>query len=109
LCPVEVSVLVGNSDGVRARKNWLDMVLALSHPAKDVVFRFDRLGGGELTAGNTLGPVDNLKLPGCQAGVKIGADLDMGNLAHSATKPVADQCTFIYNRLALEVLVTREG
>jgi hypothetical protein len=30
----------------------------------------------------------------------------MGDLAHPATEPVADQGTFIYNGLALEVFVT---
>src|SRR5208282_547173 len=43
---------------------------------------------------------------GSQASVKIGPDLGMGDLAHAATKPVADQRTLIHNRLALEVLVT---
>jgi hypothetical protein len=31
LCPVEMRVLVGNGDGVRTRKNRLDMVLSLTH------------------------------------------------------------------------------
>ena len=33
----------------------------------------------------------------------------MGDLAHAATEPVADQRTFIHNRLALEVLVAGKG
>jgi hypothetical protein len=35
--------------------------------------------------------------------------LRVGNLSHAATKPVADQRAFIYNRLALEVLVAGKG
>src|SRR5271165_1704333 len=98
-------VLVGKGDGLRTRKNRLDLVLALTHPAKNVMLCFDGLSGGELTTRNTLSAVDDLKLTGCQAGVKIAADLHMGDLSHPATKAVADQRTFIHNRFALEVLV----
>ena len=77
LCPVEMRVLIGNGDGLRTRKNRLDMVLALTHPAKNFMFRFDGLGGRELTAGNALRPLDDLKFPGSQASVKIGANLGM--------------------------------
>ena len=31
LCLVEMRVLVGKGDGLRTRKNWLDMVLSLTH------------------------------------------------------------------------------
>ena len=109
LCLVEMRVLVGKGDGLRTRKNRLDMVLSLTHSAENFMFRFDGFGGGELTARNALRPLDDLKFPGSQAGVKIGADLGMGDLAHSATEPVADQRTFIHNRLALEVLVAGKG
>ena len=44
------------------------------------MFRRDGFGSGELTARNALIPLDDLKFAGCQAGVKIGADLGMGNL-----------------------------
>src|SRR5206468_380409 len=40
---------------------------------------------------------------------KIGADLGVGDLAHSAPEPVAYQCAFVDNGLALEVLVTGKG
>ena len=73
------------------------------------MFRFDGFGGGELAARNALRPLDDLKFSGSQAGVKIGADLGMGDLAHAATEPVADQRAFIHNRLALEVLVAGKG
>jgi hypothetical protein len=43
-------VLVCKGDSLRTRKNRLDMVLALSHPAKNVMFRLDGLGGGKLTS-----------------------------------------------------------
>ena len=33
----------------------------------------------------------------------------MGDLTHATAEPVADQCTFIHNRLALKVLVARKG
>src|ERR1035441_5234725 len=93
LCPVEMRMLVGNGDGVRMRKNRLDIVLAPTHAADNLMFRFDGFGGSELTARNALRPVDDLKFPRSQAGLKIGPDLGMGNLAHSATEPVADQRT----------------
>src|ERR1700693_3645308 len=73
------------------------------------MFRLDRFCGGQLTGWNVLKSLDDLKLPGRQAGFKIGADLGMGDLAHSSTQPVADQRTFIHNRFALEVLVARKG
>src|ERR1019366_8723222 len=100
---------VGNGDGLRTRKNRLDVVLSLTHPTENFMFRFDGFGGGELTAGNALIPLDDSKFPGSQAGIKIGADLGMGDLAHAAAEPIADQGTFIHNRLALEVLVTGKG
>src|SRR5208282_5969151 len=67
LRPVEMRVLVGNGDGLRPRKNRLDPVLALTHPADNFMFRFDGFGGCELTARNSLRPLDDLKLPGSQA------------------------------------------
>ena len=73
------------------------------------MFRFNGFGGGELTARNALIPVDDLKFSRSQSGVKIGADLRMGDLPHATTEPVADQRTFIHNCLALEVLVARKG
>src|ERR1022692_2363739 len=109
LCPVEMRVLVGNGDGLRTRKNWLDMVLSLTHPAENFLFRCNGFGGGELTARNGLGPLDDLKFSGSQPGGKLGAALGMGDLAHAAAEPVAYQRTFIHNSLALEVLVARKG
>ena len=72
LCPVEMRVLVGNGDGLRTRKNRLDLVLSLTHSAENFMFRFDGFGGRELTARNALRPLDDLKFPGSQAGLKIG-------------------------------------
>src|SRR4029077_4405384 len=109
LCAVELRVLVGNGDRLRTRKNWIDLVLSLTHPQEDFMFRLDGFGGGELTARNALGALDDLKFPGTQAGVEIGAELGMGDLAHAATEPVTDQRTLINNSLALEVLVARKG
>ena len=109
LCPVEMRVLVGKGDGVWTREDWFRMVLSLTHRADNFMFRLDGFRGGELAARNAKRPVNDLKFSGSQAGVKIGADLGMGDLAHSATKPVADQRTFIHNRLALEVLVAGKG
>ena len=102
-------MLVGNGDGLRTRKNWLDLVLSLAHPAENFLFGGDGFGGGELTARNALLPLDDLKFPGSQAGVKMGADLVMSDLAHTSAQPVADQGAFIDNRLALEVLVAGKG
>ena len=109
LCPVEMLVMIGNGDGLRTRKNRLDVVLSLTHPAENLMFCFDGFRGGELAARNALRPLDDLKFSGSHAGVKISADLGMGDLAHAAAKPVADERTFIHNRLALEVLVAGKG
>ena len=64
LCPVEMRVLVGNGDGLRTRKNRFTLVLSFLHSVDNLTFRFDGLGGGELTAWNALKPFDNLKFPG---------------------------------------------
>jgi hypothetical protein len=108
LCVIQVRVLVGNGDSLRPRKNRLDLVLSRTHPT-EFMFRFDGLGSSELTARNTLRPFDDLKFAGGQAYFKIGADLTMSDLAHAATKAVADQCAFVHNRLTFEVLVTGKG
>src|ERR1022692_3317720 len=102
-------MLVGNGDGLRTRKNRLDVVLSLTHPAENFLFRCNGFGGGELATRNALSPLNDLEFPRSQAGLKIGPDLGMGNLAHPATEPIADQRTFVYHCLALEVLVTGEG
>jgi hypothetical protein len=102
-------VLVGSADGLGTRKNWLDLVLSIAHTAEDFLLGGDGFGGGELTARNTLLPFNDLKFPGSQAGVKMGADLVMSDLAHTSAQPVADQGAFVYNRLALEVLVAGKG
>jgi hypothetical protein len=109
LCPVEMRVLVGDGDGLGTRKNRFGMVLSVTHPAKNFVFRFDGFGGGELSPRNALWPVDDLKFPRKQAEVEVGADLGVGDLTHSPAEPVPDQRTFIDNRLALEVLVAGKG
>src|ERR1022692_1762578 len=102
-------MLVRYRDCLRTRENPFDTVLSLTNSADNFMFRLDRFGGGELTAGNALRALDDLKFPRSQAGVKMGADLGMGDLAHAAPEPVANQRTFIDNRLALEVLVARKS
>src|SRR6202167_5211272 len=109
LCPVEMLVMIGNGDGLRTRKNRLDVVLSLTHPAENFMFRFDGFGGGELAARNALRPLDYLKFSGSHAGIKISAHLGMGDLAHAPAKSIADERTFVHNRLALEVLVAGKG
>ena len=106
---VEMLVLVGKGDGLRTRKHRLDLVLSFAHSAEDFLFRCNGLGGCELTAWDTLATVDDLKFPGGQTGVKVGADLSVGDLTHAAPQPVADQSTFIDNCFALEVFVARKG
>jgi hypothetical protein len=102
-------VLIGNADGLGTRKNWLDLILSIAHTAEDFLLGGDSFGGGELSARNALRAFDDLKFPGSQAGVKMGADLVMSDLAHTTAQPVADQGAFVYNRLALEVLVAGKG
>ncbi len=109
LCPVEMLVMIGKGDGLRTRKNRLDVVLPLTQPPQNLMLCFDGFRSGELAARNALRPLDYLKFPGSHAGVKIGADLGMSDLAHAAAEPVPDQRTFIHNRLALEVLVAGKG
>ena len=76
---------------------------------KNFLFGGDGFGGSELTARNALLPLDNLEFPGRQSGVKMGANLGMGDVAHAAPESVADQGAFIDDRLALEVLVAGKG
>ena len=102
---VEMFMPVGNGDRLRARKNWLDLIFPLAHPMKNFLFGGDGFGGGELTARNALLPLDNLEFPGRQSGVKMGANLGVGDVAHAAPESVADQGAFVDDRLALEVLV----
>jgi hypothetical protein len=83
--------------------------LSIAHPAEDFLLGGDGFGGGELTPRNSLLPLDNLEFPGSQAGVKMGADLVMSDLAHASAQSVADQGAFIDNGLALEVLVAGKG
>jgi hypothetical protein len=85
------------------------MVLPLAHPTQNFVFGLDGLGGSKLTPRKALLSLDDSKFPGSQAGVKMGADLVMSDLAHTSAQPVADQGAFVYNRLALEVLVAGKG
>jgi hypothetical protein len=72
------------------------------------VFGFDGLSGSKLTPRNALLSLDESKFPGSQASVKMGADLGMSDHAHTSAQSVADQGAFVYNRLALEVLITGE-
>ena len=102
-------VLIGNRNGLRTRKNWLQMVLPLTHPAENFMFCFDRFRGRELAPGNALRSLYDLKFPRGQASVKIGANLGVRDLAHPATEAVADQRPLIHDRLALEVLVAGKG
>ena len=83
-------MLVSNGDGLRTRKNRLDMVLSLTDSADNFMFCLDGFGGSELTAWDVLRSLDDLKFPRTQAGFKIGAELGMGDLAHAAPEPVAD-------------------
>jgi hypothetical protein len=102
-------VLIGNADGLGTRKNWLDLILSIAHTAEDFLLGGDGFGGGELTARNALRAFDDLKFPGSQAGVKMGADLVMSDLTHTSAQPVADQGAFVHNRLAFEVLIAGKG
>src|SRR5258708_3071622 len=90
LCPVEMLVMIGNGDGLRTRKNRLDVVLSLTHPPQNLMFCFDGFRGGELSARNALGSVEYLKFSRPQGGMKISGDLSMGDLAHAPAKAIAD-------------------
>ena len=46
LCPVEMLVMIGNGDGLRTRKNRLDVVLSLTHPPQNLMFCFDGFRSG---------------------------------------------------------------
>jgi hypothetical protein len=85
------------------------MVLPLTHPVKNFVFGLYGLSSSKLTPRNAQLSLDNSKFPGTQATVKMGADLVMSDLTHTSAQPVADEGAFVYNRLALEVLVAGKG
>ena len=106
---IEMRVLIGKGDGVWTREDWFSMVLSLTHRADNFMFRFDGFRGGVLAARNALSSFHDLKFPGSQTSLKIGANLSMGDLTHATAEPVADQRTFIHNRLTLKVLVASKG
>ncbi len=64
LSAVEMRMLVGNSDGLLARQNGLDLVLPLAHAADDLVLCLDGPGGGELAGRYALRTLDGLKFSG---------------------------------------------
>ena len=99
---------VGDFDGLRAFQNRFDPAASFTHPANDFMFRFDGFCGGELTAWHVC-PLYGLKLSCGKAGIEIAPHLGIGNFAHSAAKPIADQRPFIDYGFAFKVLVTREG
>jgi hypothetical protein len=73
------------------------------------MFRFDGFRGGELAARNALRSLDESKFPRSQAGFKIGAYLGMGDFAHPATEPVADERPFVNYGFTLEVFIAGKG
>src|SRR4029077_20857346 len=77
--------------------------------ADNFMFRLDGFGRCELASSTALMALDDSKFSRSQPCIEIGADLGMCDLAHPTTEPVADQSTFIHNRLALEVLVAGKG
>ena len=102
-------MLVGNSDGLLARQNRLDLVLSFAHAADDLVLGFDGLGSGELARWLALRTLDDLEFTGGKTGIKVAAHLGIGDFAHAAAEAVADQCPLIDDGLALEVLVAGKG
>jgi hypothetical protein len=102
-------VLIGKGDGVWTREDWFSMVLSLTHRADNFMFRLDGFRSGEVTTGNAFRSLNDLKFPGSQTSLKIGANLSVGDLTHTTAEPVADQRTFIHDRLPLKVLVTSKG
>src|SRR4029077_7318760 len=85
------------------------MILSLTDSADNFMFRLDGFGRCELASSTALMALDDSKFSRSQPCIEIGADLGMCDLAHPTTEPVADQSTFIHNRLALAVLVTGKG
>ena len=63
LCSVQMWVLVGNGNGLRTRKNRLDLVLSFTNSADNFVFRFDGFGGGELAARNVFEADRRFEIP----------------------------------------------
>jgi hypothetical protein len=103
---VEMRMLIGNSNSPLTRQNGLDPILSFANPADDLLLGLDGLGGGELARWLALGTLDDLEFSRSQAGVKIAANLGVGDFAHAAAETITDQCTLIDDRLALEVFVT---
>src|SRR6266702_3029549 len=108
LRPVKMWMLVGYGDGLRTRQHRLGLALPLAHPADNFMFGFNCPFRSALTA-RYIGPLDDLKFPGGQTRIKVGAYLAIGDLAHPAPKPVADQRPFINHGFALGVLVAGKG
>ena len=73
----------------------------------NLLFRLDGFGRSELAAWHPKAPLDGQKLSSGETGIQIAANLRIGDLAHAATEPVADQRPLIDDSLPLEVLVAR--
>ena len=87
--------MIGKGDGLRTRKNRLDVVLPLTQPPQNLMLCFDGFRSGELAARNALRPLYYLKFSRSHAGVKISAHLGMGDLAHAPAKAIADERTSV--------------
>ena len=84
------------------------MVPALAYTANNLVFSRNGLGGRELTTRHGC-PFHSLKFSRGNAGIKIAANLGIGDVTHAPPESVTDQCALIDDRLALKILVARKG
>ena len=102
-------MVVGNSDGLLARQSRLNLVLSLAHSADDLALCFDGSGSSELPGRKIVRMLDDLEFTGRQASIKVSAHLRESHFAHATAEAVTNQCPFIDDSLAPEVLVAEKS
>ena len=84
------------------------MVPALAYTANNLVFSRNCLGGCELTTWHGC-TFHSVKFSRGNTGIKIAANLSIGDVTHAPPKSVTDQCALIDDCLSLKILVARKG
>ena len=84
------------------------MVPARAYTANDLVFSRDGLGSCKLTTWHGR-PFHSLKFSRGNPGIKVAANLGIGDGAHAAPESVTNQCPLIDDCLPLKILVARKG
>jgi hypothetical protein len=107
LRPVETRLLVDNRDSSGSRENRLDLVTATAYAADNFLLRRNGLSRGELTT-RYMRTLHRLEFSRSNSGIKVAANLGVGDLAHTSPESISDQRPLIDNSFSLEVLIPRK-